>query len=183
MKKVFALIALIVMTAGVAMAQPKAIGARIGYNFEASYQHEIISGMLEIDAGITPFIFSKGIEYTSDGDVIEHSYSYGRVQAMILYDWFVNITPDLYWYIGAGVGVSWGYGDFFELPRYNKHGDLVTFRRLGLPVAAQIGLEYDFSIPLNLSLDWRPTVNLFGLRHGDLTSNLLNVAIGVRYRF
>ena len=181
MKKVFALIALIVMTAGVAMAQPKAIGARVGYNFEASYQHEIISGMLEIDAGVTPFIFSK--EYTIDGDPIEHTYRYGRAQAMILYDWFANITADLYWYIGAGVGVSWGYGEFFDTEHYDKHGNPTIYRRLGLPVAAQIGLEYDFGIPLNLSLDWRPTLNLFGLRQGDLTSNLLNVAVGIRYRF
>ena len=173
---------MIAVTVGAVMAQPRAIGARIGYNFEASYQHELATGMLEIDAGATPFIFSKGIEHTADGDII-HSYSYGRVQAMVLYDWTANLTADLYWYIGAGVGVSWGYGDFFELPHYDKHGNLTTFRRLGLPVAAQIGLEYDFGIPLNLSLDWRPTLNLFGLRQGDLTSNLLNIALGVRYRF
>ena len=108
---------------------------------------------------------------------------YGRAQAVVFYDYMMNLASDFYWYIGGGIGVSWGYGDFFELPRYNKHGELVTYRRLGLPVGAQIGFEYDFSIPLNLSLDWRPMINLFGLRQGDFTSNLLNVAIGVRYRF
>ena len=66
---------------------------------------------------------------------------------------------------------------------FNKNGNLVTYRRLGLPAGAQIGLEYDFKIPLNLSVDWRPMINLFGLRQGDFTSNLLNVALGVRYRF
>lgn len=183
MKKTLILIAMICLTAGAAMAQPKAIGARLGYNFEASYQHELVTGMLEIDAGFTPFITSKGVQFTDDGDMIEHRYRYGRAQLMVLYDWLANITPQLYWYIGAGAGVSWGYGDFFDTPHYDKHGRLTDYRRLGVPVAAQIGLEYDFDIPLNLSVDWRPAVNLFGLRQGDLTSNLLNIAVGVRYRF
>ncbi len=183
MKKTLTLIAMIALTAGVAIARPRAVGARVGYNFEASYQHELITGMLEVDAGLSPFITSTGIEYTEDGDRITHHYRYGRAQVMLLYDWLANITDDLYWYIGAGVGVSWGYGEFFDAPHYDKQGKLTDYRRLGLPVAAQIGLEYDFGIPLNLSIDWRPGVNLFGLRQGDLTSNLLNIAIGVRYRF
>ena len=47
MKKTLTLIAMIALTAGVAIAQPRAVGARVGYNFEASYQHELITGMLE----------------------------------------------------------------------------------------------------------------------------------------
>ena len=183
MKRTLITIVTIVLAAGAVVAQPKAVGARLGYNFEASYQHETMSGMIEVDAGVTPFIYQKAIMYDENSTPVELSYHYGRAQAVVFYDYMMNLASDCYWYIGGGIGVSWGYGDFFELPRYNKHGELVTYRRLGLPVGAQIGFEYDFSIPLNLSLDWRPMINLFGLRQGDFTSNLLNVAIGVRYRF
>ena len=183
MKKLLTTIVMFALMAGVAMAQPKAIGARVGYNFEVSYQHTISNGMLEVDAGLSPFITSTGIMYTEDGAQFVQRYNYGRAELILAYDWMMNIQSGFYWYLGVAAGVSWGYGEFFNLPHYDKHGKLVEFRRLGLPVGAQIGLEYDFNIPLNLSVDWRPMINLFGLRQGDFTSNLLNVALGVRYRF
>ncbi len=184
MKKLLTTIVMLALTVGAIVAQPKAIGARVGYNFEVSYQHAFRSGgMLEVDAGLSPFITSTGVMITEDGERLVQRYRYGRAQLTLVYDWLMNIKSDFYWYIGLAAGVSWGYGEFFELPHYDKNGKLVEFRRLGLPAGAQIGLEYDFKIPLNLSVDWRPMINLFGLRQGDLTSNLLNVALGVRYRF
>ena len=168
---------------GAVMAQPRAIGARAGFNFEASYQHKAKSGMVELDAGVSPFIHQSGIMFDANNIPVEVSYSYGRAEAVVLYDWLFDVASSCYLYVGAGAGVSWGYGEFFNLPRYNKKGKLVQFSRLGLPVGAQVGFEYDFNIPLNLSLDWRPMINLFGIRQGDFTSNLLNVAVGVRYRF
>lgn len=183
MKNRIITIALLLLMTGAAIAQPRAVGVRLGYNMEASYQHETVSGMVEVDAGLSPFIFQKGIMYDEDHNPKDITYHYGRIQAVVFHDWIMNITTDLYWYVGGGIGVSWGYGEFFDSPRYNKRGELITYRRLGLPVGAQIGLEYDFSIPLNLSLDWRPMINMFGLRQGDFTSNLFNLAVGVRYRF
>lgn len=180
MKKLLITLAITVLAMGFAIAQPKAIGGRIGYNLEVSYQHETATGMLEIDAGLTPFIFSRNL-FDADGNPVQ--YRYGRAQIVVFYDWLMNITTDLYWYIGGGAGVSWGYGDFYDIPHYNKQGNLVKFNRMGLPIGLQVGMEYDFSIPLNLSLDWRPMFNVFALRQGDLVSNLLNVAVGVRYRF
>ena len=183
MKRTLITIAILALTIGAIVAQPRAIGARLGYNFEVSYQHETATGMIEVDAGATPFIFQKAIMYDEDYNPVEFTYRYGRAQAVVFYDWMMDIATDFYFYVGAGLGVSWGYGEFFDLPRYNKRGELVKYSRLGLPVGAQVGFEYDFGIPLNLSLDWRPMINMFGLRQGDFTSNLLNVAIGVRYRF
>jgi hypothetical protein len=183
MKKKLILIAMVVFTAGIAIAQPRAIGGRLGYNMEVSYQHELTSSMLEVDAGLSPFIYQKALIVDENGMKVPVVYHYGRAQIVLSYDWLESITDGLFLYLGASAGVSWGYGEFFDLPRYNRQGVLTTYRRLGLPIGAQIGLEYDFSIPLNLSLDWRPMVNMFGLRQGDLTSNLLNIAIGVRYRF
>lgn len=183
MKKLLTTIVMISLMAGVVMAQPKAIGARLGYNFEVSYQHSLSSGMVEVDAGVSPFITQKVYTYDASGNLIPHAYHYGRAELIAAYDWTMNLANNLYWYIGVAAGVSWGYGEFFNTEHFNKNGNLVTYRRLGLPAGAQIGLEYDFNIPLNLSIDYRPMINLFGLRQGDFTSNLLNVALGVRYRF
>ena len=184
MKKLLTTIVMLALTVGVTMAQPKAIGVRLGYNFEASYQHLFRSGgMLEVDAGVSPFITSTGIMITEDGQQFVQHYKYGRAELILAYDWVMDIKSNFYWYIGVAAGVSWGYGEFFNTPHYDKHGKLVEFSRLGLPAGAQIGLEYDLKIPLNLSVDWRPMINLFGLRQGDFTSNLFNVALGVRYRF
>ena len=185
MKKTLTTIVMLALAIGAVMAQPKAVGLRAGYNFEASYQHSVGagSGMIEVDAGISPFLYSKAYYFDTDGNRIPITYRYGRVQVVALYDWLMHITNNLNWYVGAGVGVSWGYGAFFNDPHYNSSGNLTTYRRLGLPIGLQIGLEYNFDIPLNLSLDWRPMINLFGLRQGDLVPNLLNVAVGVRYKF
>ena len=176
---------MISLTVGAVVAQPKAVGLRAGYNFEASYQHEVglTAGMVEVDAGISPFLYSKSYYFDDYGNRLPITYRYGRVQVVAFYDWLMRITNSMNWYAGVGVGVSWGYGVFFNDPHYNRAGNLTTYRRLGLPAGVQVGIEYNFGIPLNLSLDWRPMINLFGLRQGDLVPNLLNVALGVRYRF
>ena len=58
------------------MAQPKTIGARLGYNFELSYQHQTENGMVEIDAGYSPFITQKGVFIDEDGDLNVRKYRY-----------------------------------------------------------------------------------------------------------
>ena len=180
MKKLLTTIAILVLTAVAVMAQSRAIGVRAGYNFEISYQHSVgsESGMIEVDAGISPFLSQKVLITEAPGDSYERTYRYGRAQAMILYDYIMNPATNFNLYFGAGIGVRWGYGDIFS-PYSNQD---VKVRRLGLPIGAQVGLEYELPIPLNLSLDWRPTVNLFDFRE-SLASKLLNVAIGIRYRF
>lgn len=185
MKRTLTTIVILALTVGAIMAQPRAVGVRAGYNFEASYQHEVGlgSGMVEVDAGISPFLFSKGYYLDVDGNRIPTTYRYGRAQLVVFYDWKMSILSNLNWYVGVGAGVSWGYGVFFDSPHYNINGSLTTYRRLGLPAGLQLGIEYELPIPLNLSLDWRPMVNVFALRQGDLVSNLLNIAVGVRYRF
>ena len=54
MKNLIITIAIICAAVIAAVAQPRAIGARAGYNFEVSYQHELANGMLEVDAGFSP---------------------------------------------------------------------------------------------------------------------------------
>lgn len=54
MKKVFFVMLLFCSMATVSMAQPRAIGGRVGYNIEFSYQHAIgARNMLDISAGAT----------------------------------------------------------------------------------------------------------------------------------
>ena len=47
-----------------------------------------------------------------------------------------------------------------------------------LGIAGQLGLEYNFNIPLQLSLDWRPVFNFI---HGGFGWE--GIALGIRYRF
>ncbi len=170
MKRVIVL--LFVMSAAVFTlnAQPRAIGARVGYNLEASYQHLLGGNMLEVDLGVTPFITHR-IVNTKTGTEI---YRYGRLQAVAAYDWLRELKYGFGWYIGVAAGISYGYGEYY---------DIMGYSRFGIPIGGQLGLEYKFNIPLNLSLDWRPMINVFGLRQGNFATNLFNVAFGVRYRF
>ena len=180
MKRTLTIIAILALTEVAVMAQPRALGLRAGYNFELSFQHSVGSGtgMIEVDAGISPFLSQKVLIIEAPGDSYERTYRYGRAQAMILYDYIMNPVTNFNVYVGAGIGVSWGYGDIFS-PYSSENVDV---RRLGMPIGLQVGLEYELPFPLNLSLDWRPTVNLFSF-HESLASKLLNVAAGIRYRF
>jgi hypothetical protein len=182
MKRILTTIAIICATVITVMAQPRDFGVRVGYNFELSYQHATSSGMVEIDAGVTPFLTYKGVMYV-DGEAVPQVYNYGRTQLTLVYDWLMDIVPNLDWYLGPAVGVTWGYGDFFDTPHYDKHGKMVTERRLGLPIGLQVGMEYEFKAPVILSVDWRPMVNVFGFNQFDYASTFLNLALCLRYRF
>ena len=48
---------------------------------------------------------------------------------------------------------------------------------INLGIAGQLGLEYNFNIPLQLSLDWRPVFNFI---HGGFGWE--GIALGLRYR-
>ena len=87
-----------------------------------------------------------------------------------LYQWVWNIDGNFNWYAGAGAGLgSW---------RYNKNGfsDSGTF----VFAAGDVGVEYDFDIPLLLSLDFRPEFGGSGYYENNYGSD---IAISVRYQF
>lgn len=62
----------------------------------------------------------------------------------------------LNWYYGAGAHLS-----FYD-SKYKKWGENTgSYSVIGLD--GILGLEYNFEeIPINLSIDWKPTINLFG---------------------
>ena len=82
-----------------------------------------------------------------------------------IYQFVFGLSNNFAWYIGPGayLGMSTAEGK----------------SSFGLALAGQVGIEYDFTIPLQLSLDIRPrfyVVPSTDFHWGDL-------ALGIRYRF
>lgn len=77
---------------------------------------------------------------------------------------FANVS-NFNFYVGPGV-------------QFNIWNDSERNKKFGVGVGGQIGVEYQFGIPFNLSLDWRPMWNFIG-RFASWSS----FAIGFRYRF
>lgn len=83
-----------------------------------------------------------------------------------IYQWAWNIDGGFNWYAGVGGNVGiWDSG-------YKGYSGV------NLGVAGQIGVEYNFSVPLQLSLDYRPIIPIVnGHGYSD------GIALGIRYRF
>lgn len=99
MKK-FIVLAIALFTAAAVYAQPRAIGGRIGYGLEVTYQHSLGSNMVEVDFGLP---FFNGIEAAST------------------YDWIFPINSwqeDGTWNWYAGVGAGVGLYDFNDAVGY-----------------------------------------------------------------
>lgn len=160
MKKIITTMIVMLAVASVALAQPRAIGGRIGYNTEFSYQHSITDGMyVDLTAGLG------------------NAWSYwGYADATASFDWVFNIKGIWNWFVGPAAGLGVGYGVYYR--DYN----VMPFR---VNVGGQIGFEWEFGIPLNLTVDWRPMVNVLGFNntHYAPYSGLFNFGVGLRYRF
>ena len=88
-----------------------------------------------------------------------------------LYQWVWVLDGNFNWYVGAGGGVA---SVNFDRP-FDNGDDSDTY----VYGAGDIGIEYNFDIPLLLSLDFRPE---FGF--GDYNDDLdLDIALGIRYQF
>lgn len=134
---------------------PNALGLRLGdsdgFGAEISYQRGLgDNNRLEFDLG-----WRSGNNY--DGFKLAG-----------LYQWVWNIDGGFNWYAGAGGGVG-SYS--FD----NDAFDDETF----IFVAGDIGIEYDFDIPLLISLDFRPELG-FGDYRDDVD---FDIALGLRYQF
>lgn len=156
MKKIFVTLAIILGVTAAVVAQPRAIGARLGGDMDFSYQHSLGDNMLDLSAGI-------GIGHSS--------LAFGVAGA---YDWLFPINSwdyagDWTFYAGpaAGVFVRTNIGKNFPLE---------------VCVGGQVGIEYAFDFPLNLSIDYRPLLNILGFTSG-YWGHWGGLALGVRYRF
>ena len=130
MKKIILAAALVLGFAVAASAQPRAIGVRVGNGGEVSYQHSLGNNFLEVDGGL-------GLGF--DGVF--------NVGATGIYNFMIaqpQWTEKGQWGFYAGPAVKLGYVWI---------GGYVA-------VGAQVGLEYEFEFPLQLSIDIRPVVGL-----------------------
>lgn len=141
-----------------AFAQPRAVGVRLGWGVEVSYQHTLGNNMLSVDAGLPAF---------------------NGISAAVTYDWINPFSTKIPWNekgewnwslgVGGAGGWYWGANEAF------------------VGVAGRVGVEYNFWFPLQLSIEWRPSFGpWFG--HGNAGfygSGLFagGLAIGVRYKF
>ena len=161
MKK-FLFVALLAIASISAYAQPRAIGANIGGNIGFSYQHGFgETNMLDIDVHTNLF-----------------HYGWWGIGAHVTYDWidpFGATFPwdnkgEWHWYMGVG-----GAGGLYSFAPTWYAG-----------VAGHIGFEYDFWFPFQLSLDWRPTIGVWGTP-GAIAFNTWGlyegITLGVRYKF
>ncbi|AXG74588.1 hypothetical protein DVK85_10215 [Flavobacterium arcticum] len=165
MKKVFLTAIILVGLSFSAKAQDytNAIGLRLGDNDgfggEVSYQRFISSdNRLEFDLGW------------------RNSDHYDAIKLTGIYQWIWNIDGGFNWYAGIAGGLgTWEHND----DRYSEDfdDDNGTF----LFVGGNIGIEYNFDIPLQLSLDMRPEI-YFGDDFRDDNFGP-DIALGIRYRF
>ena len=131
----------------------KAIGVRASYGAELSYQHPFSqANRLEADLG---FYYDHGFNLAG------------------IYQWVFDLSElatGFNWYVGLGPQIgSWDY-------HYNGK----DYDGLALGIAGQIGIEYNFDIPLQLSLDYRPGWYILPNSYGGAWEG---VALGIRYKF
>lgn len=165
MKKTLLIVAALLGFALAAAAQPKAIGLRGGlfglsYNAEISYEHWYTA-------------------FDNDYDFLEMElgvFGGNGFKASALYN-FTFATPDFTdrgdWAFYAGPGLVAGYGTGI-----NKNEEKVAAPFVG--AAFQLGLEYNFWFPLQLSVDFRPTFMIPTLMNH---TNWYGFALSGRYAF
>ena len=149
------LLGLLLCTAAHSQVDRHALGLRIGggesFGAEVSYMHGLNRlNRIEADLGI-----GGNSHYT-------------RLGIAGSYQWVWTIDKGLNWYVGPGAGISINNG--------KKHRD----DYVGLAVGGQIGLGYNFNIPLQLTLDVRPMWNYVTDDDDDFGWGL---ALGIRYRY
>ncbi len=134
------------------------LGDNDGFGGEISYQRGLSSNnRLELDFG------------WRDNDHVS------ALKLAGLYQWVWNIKGGFNWYAGAGAGLgSWNY-------EYNNgNGNKVDHDEFALFVAGDIGIEYNFDFPLQLSLDFRPELYFNDGLEDDFGPDF---ALGIRYRW
>lgn len=135
-----------------------AIGLRLGdsdgFGAEISYQRGIgDNNRLEFGLG------------WRDGN------NYSAIRAIGLYQWIFPMDGNFNWYTGVGGGIA-TYRLDSTIPGVDDSSTSIL-------IAGDIGIEYNFDIPLLISLDFRPEIG-FGSINNDLD---FDIALGLRYQF
>ncbi|GAA4974707.1 hypothetical protein [Algibacter aquimarinus] len=159
MKKLFLLSFALLGFVFVSSAQEiseNAIGLRLGdsdgLGAEVTYQRALgDNNRLEVDFG------------WRDGN------NFNAFKLTGLYQWVFPLDGSFNWYVGAGGGIA----------SFDGKNILDGESETALFAAGDIGIEYNFDIPLLLSLDFRPELGF-----GDFTDDLdFDIAFSIRYQF
>ncbi|RZS93749.1 hypothetical protein [Aquimarina brevivitae] len=161
MKRILFIAGFVLATVGSIQAQSiskHALGVRLGDNdgfgAEISYQLGIgENNRLEFDLGWRDFDGGNAIKVAG------------------IYQWVFNLDKGFNWYVGPGGG--FGIIDFDDDFPGDDGSDSFIF------LAGDIGIEYNFDIPLLISLDLRPEIG-FGDYNDDLD---FDIGLGIRYQF
>ncbi|MBC2840497.1 hypothetical protein [Robiginitalea sp. SC105] len=138
-----------------------ALGLRLGdsdgFGAEISYQKSIArSNRVEVDLGW------------------RDNRNFDAFKLTGVYQWVRILDGNFNWYYGVGGGL--GSVDFDRDFDVDNDGGLFVF------AAGDIGIEYNFDIPLLLSLDFRPELGLVG--YDGFSDNFdFDIALGIRYQF
>lgn len=158
MKKAILIIAVLVSSAAVALAQPKSIGGRLGnYGVDVSYENYV----------------SRGADFLEFGLGLDNGFSTSSFHVDGIYN-FMIIQPN--W---TSVG-TWGFyaGPGASVALWKNSDDENT---VYAGFVGNVGLEYTFSFPLQLSVDFRPRL-MFG-DGGVRGDGPFSLGVGVRYAF
>lgn len=109
-----------------------------------------------------------------------NSRQYDAFKLAGVYQWVHQIDGGFNWYYGVGGGL--GNVDFEPVPDDDNMGFSDDKDGIFVFAAGNLGLEYDFDIPLLISLDFRPEIGLIGFDGFD-NNFLFDVALGLRYQF
>lgn len=135
------------------------LGDNDGFGGEVSYQRGLSSETrLEFDLGW------------------RNSNSVDALKLAVLHQWVWNIDGGFNWYAGLGGGIGTWKAEKVTVNGINYGGDSNTV----LFAAGDIGIEYNFDVPIQLSLDFRPEFYLSDGINDDFGPD---IALGIRYRF
>lgn len=157
MKKALLILVAVMGFAFAASAQSNAIGLRLGYGNEISYQTAMGSNRLEVDLGSL--------------DALLYHYNWNFLSLTGTYQWTFGLPVDgLGWYVGPGVMAGFYLSDYADS------------KGLNIGIGGIIGLDYKFAgIPLQLSIDARP---MYSVVHPKYFNGIgYSAALGVRYTF
>ena len=186
MKRIFS-ICVLGLVVVVTCAQPRAIGGRVGDGLEFSYQHTVERGnVMDVDFGLAGFYYAPGLE------------------AAFTYDWVYPLNSwkgrgnwNFLVGLGMGAGLKWGHNGYYTfIAPQAGDGDGHDYTQMGknspteysgyVGLAVRVAFEYNFEIPLSLSLDWRPILGpalgdrWAAFNYGAFFEGAL--CVGVRYR-
>lgn len=152
-----------------------AIGLRLGDNDgfggEATYQRWLSKkNRLEVDLGVRS---------STNG---RFDYGYNAAKLVGVYQWVWDIDNGFKWYAGPGAGV----GSWSSKTHYDYKNDFYVAKDSGIFLIAtgDIGMEYNFKFPLQLSFDFRPEIYISS-DYNDIRDNSFGPDFGLsaRYRF